>query len=595
MRALFEMGHDRGGIVPRVERAGRRRDDGHPELIEKICCVHSSHASPPRSCATPLSYLVALDLVCTLTRMHLASAGSEGDRLLIIGWDGADWEILDDLIKRGLLPNVARMVAEGARGDLASTLPSHSWAAWSSFLTGRNPGEHGVFDFIERHPSQPGKRVPASSASLKCGSFLESLSAAGREVRAGNIPLTFPPFPVNGRMISGVAIPPGAEFVYPDQWKQELRRRAPFPVNGMEWVHFKEDPFALVDEARRFVKQRTASFEQLLEGRWDIGICVYLAPDRLQHPFGAYLLPTHPLWVERAESKLAEAVRSVYALLDNELAHLARLAGPNATIVLMSDHGFRPINRVCDLDKVLLELGLMARARSADATGAIGRSPAVQAFLKTRVGRSFRSRIRKPSATRWSASTAYQSAMGGGVSVNLKGREPFGTVEPTEHERVKEEIRRSLLSFEDPDTGERPIAEVIAREDLYSGPYVDLAPDLLARPANLGSLGPAPAVTADTDWPSGAHRRNGIILAAGGRTVAGELGQRDIRDLPATALVFAGISDPAMEGRSIEEIAGSPVSKPVVADTESRQPVGDLSEAEQESIAKHLRDLGYIE
>ncbi|MDQ3771529.1 MAG: alkaline phosphatase family protein [Actinomycetota bacterium] len=527
--------------------------------------------------------------------MHAASAGPEGDRLLIIGWDGADWEILDDLIERGRLPNVARMVAEGARGDLASTLPSHSWAAWSSFLTGRNPGEHGVFDFVERHPSQPGKRIPASSASLKCGSFLESLSAAGKEVRAGNIPLTFPPFPVNGRMISGVAIPPGSEFVYPGHWRRELRGKAPFPINGMEWVRFKEDPFALVDEARRFVEQRTASFELLLEGRWDVGICVYLAPDRLQHPFGAYLLPTHPRWAELAESELAEAVRNVYTLLDHQVAHLAGLAGPNATIVLMSDHGFRPINRICDLDKVLLELGLMARARSADATGALSRSPAVRALLKTRVGRAAKSRIRKPSATQWSGSTAYQSAMGGGVSVNLKGREPSGTVEPADHERVKEDIRKALLSFEDPVTGGRPIAEVIGREDLYNGPYVDLAPDLLARSADLFSLGPAPAVTVDTDWPSGAHRRNGIILAAGGRTVAGELGQRDIRDLPATALGFAGISDPSMEGRSIEEIAGSPVDKPVVADAESRHSVDDLSEADQESIAKHLRDLGYIE
>lgn len=527
--------------------------------------------------------------------VHSASANSEGDRLLIIGWDGADWEILDDLIERGLLPNVARMVADGSRGDLASTLPSHSWAAWSSFLTGRNPGEHGVFDFVERHPSQPGKRIPASSSSLKCTTFLETLSAAGKEVRAGNIPLTFPSFPVNGRMISGVAIPPGAEFVYPDEWKQELRAVAPFPINGMEWMRFKEAPFGLVDEARRFVEQRTASYELMLEGRWDVGICVYLAPDRLQHPFGAFLLPTHPRFAELAESKLAKAVRSVYALLDQQIERLTALAGSNATIVLMSDHGFRPMNRICDLDKVLLKLGLMARARSADATGALRRSPAIQAFLRSRVGRAAKGRIRKPSATQWSASTAYQSAMSGGVSINLKGREPFGTVEPAAYERVKEEIRRALLSFQDPETGVRPIAEVIPREDLYSGPYVDQAPDLLARPAELWTLGPAATVTTGTNWPSGVHRRNGIILAAGGRTVAAELGQRDIRDLPATALSFAGISDPSMEGQPIEEIAGASMSEPVVADPDSRHQASDLTDAEQESIAQHLRDLGYIE
>jgi predicted AlkP superfamily phosphohydrolase/phosphomutase len=64
--------------------------------------------------------------------------------MLIIGWDGADWQILDDLIRRGCLPNLSAMLAEGARSNLESTIPSHSWAAWSTSLAGLNPGRHGV-------------------------------------------------------------------------------------------------------------------------------------------------------------------------------------------------------------------------------------------------------------------------------------------------------------------------------------------------------------------------------------------------------------------------------------------------------------------
>ena len=104
---------------------------------------------------------------------------ADSRRLLIIGWDGADWEIVNDLIDRGDLPNVSRMVEKGATGNLDSTIPSHSWAAWSTFLTGMNPGSHGVFDFVERDPRDPRRRIPVSSRSIKGMTFFERLSQAG--------------------------------------------------------------------------------------------------------------------------------------------------------------------------------------------------------------------------------------------------------------------------------------------------------------------------------------------------------------------------------------------------------------------------------
>src|SRR5512132_233132 len=106
-----------------------------------------------------------------------------GDRLLIIGWDGADWEILDDLIERGRLPILADMQVHGAHGALRSTIPSHSWAAWSTFLTGMNCGKHGIYDFVERRPGDLAKEVPVTSDSIRAATFPERLSQAGHEVR----------------------------------------------------------------------------------------------------------------------------------------------------------------------------------------------------------------------------------------------------------------------------------------------------------------------------------------------------------------------------------------------------------------------------
>src|SRR4029453_18569894 len=167
--------------------------------------------------------------------MRRVRVGSVNERLLIVGWDGAGWEILDQLVRDGTMPNLRAMLASGGRGILNSTIPTHSWAAWPTFLTGLHPSGHGVYDFIERDPAHPDSRVPATSRSVRAPTFLRQLSDAGYEVRAGNIPMTFPPEPLRGRMISGVVIPEESEFVYPPGWRSELDVQAPFPLNGLGW------------------------------------------------------------------------------------------------------------------------------------------------------------------------------------------------------------------------------------------------------------------------------------------------------------------------------------------------------------------------
>ena len=249
-------------------------------------------------------------------------------RVLVVGWDGADWEVVDDLLARGLLPNLGAAIDQGGRGTLLSTIPHHSWAAWSSFLTGSHPAGHGVWDFVERDPTDPDRRVPVSSTSIRRPTFLDQLSGAGLEVRAANIPVTYPAWEVKGRMIGGVAVPRGAAFVTPKDFAAELESRAPFPLNGLEWTRFREEPDTLVAEGRRLVERRTASFEVLLEGSWDVAVCVFVAPDRLQHPLGAYLLPSHPRHDEVEGADLAEALRGVYAAVDEALGRLRRAAGP---------------------------------------------------------------------------------------------------------------------------------------------------------------------------------------------------------------------------------------------------------------------------
>jgi predicted AlkP superfamily phosphohydrolase/phosphomutase len=518
------------------------------------------------------------------------------ERLLIVGWDGADWEIVDDLIARGSLPNVRHMVEEGARGTLLSTIPTHSWAAWPTFLTGLEPAGHGVFDFMERHQTKLGKRHPVLSNSIGAPTFLERLSDHGLEVRAGNIPVTFPPLAIRGRMISGGAIPPGAPFVHPEEWAQQLSRSAAFPLNGMEWTRFKKRPGELIAEARSFVERRTASFRELLEGSWDVGVCVYVVTDRLQHPFGDHLIPSHPDHGVRANTELGEAIRSVYTLLDQQLGRLRDLAGPKTTLVLVSDHGFEATTRAASANAILVQHGLAALTVAGGKSKSIARSPFLTSLGKSRFGQLLRRRIPTPSLLNWSKTVAYESVTGGGVSINLRGREPEGIVDPRDYDRVREQVRETLLSFADDELG-TPIADVRMREDVFTGSFAHLAPDLMAVTNPLWVLDHTDLAAARLDYPTADHRRPGVLLAAGGRTHRADLGIRKLPDLAATALAFCGVPVGRMDGVSIDQIAGAPAileggvrdDRPAV-----REDVA-LSDSEVESIAQHLRDLGYIE
>src|SRR5437870_10834202 len=126
------------------------------------------------------------------------------NRVLIVGWDGADWEILDPLLASGDLPNLAGLIARGQRGVSRSCLPSHSWAAWPTFLTGRDPAGHGVFDILEHRPGAA-RRLPVSYRSILAPTWPERLAVAGKRVLLLNVPLTFPPPELPG----GVAIAGG--------------------------------------------------------------------------------------------------------------------------------------------------------------------------------------------------------------------------------------------------------------------------------------------------------------------------------------------------------------------------------------------------
>src|SRR5216117_3736163 len=159
-------------------------------------------------------------------------------RVILIAWDGADWRILDPLLGQGALPNLQALLDRGQRDVLRSTIPTHSWTAWPSFLTGVDPDWHGVYDILEGRGG--GRQLPVTFHSIKERTFMDDLGRAGVPSLVVNVPLTFPPPAMDGKLIAGGVLPKWRAFTHPESLAEELRNAgAPWPINGMSWTTYR--------------------------------------------------------------------------------------------------------------------------------------------------------------------------------------------------------------------------------------------------------------------------------------------------------------------------------------------------------------------
>jgi predicted AlkP superfamily phosphohydrolase/phosphomutase len=499
------------------------------------------------------------------------------NRVLIVGWDGADWDILDPLLEAGELPALAALLERGRRGVSRSCLPSHSWAAWPTFLTGRDPGGHGVFDILEYRPGAA-RRLPVSANSILAPTWPERVSAAGKTTLLVNVPLTYPPPQIKGAVIAGGIVPPRTTY----SWPPDLGARLDWPINGGSWTTFRGRPVDLVAELERLTRKRAAGMRTLLdEEPWDVACLVFVSTDRAQHCLLEYVHPGHPAFAEASASPVAERVRDLYRLLDRELASILERTHDDDLVVLMSDHGHHPCTRAVSMNKVLEHLGFLRFGAGSTLVNLLswGRVRSVARVVYDRLGLHGRVAVPTPPID-WARTIAYTSVVstGEGVSVNLTGREPEGTVSRADYERVRDEVAQALLEFTD-DRGEHPVGAVLRKEEVLSGPYLDRAPDLLLQAAPLYSLSHARRMVEDADWLSGDHRPEGVYVMAGPGIEAGAGPEISLGDFAAQIAHEIGLPADPEWGRSGLEA----------------EPVGAYSDEEERLVEERLRGLGYLE
>lgn len=545
-------------------------------------------------------------------------------RVLVIGLDGATWSVLEPFMAAGKMPNLTRLRSAGSWGDLRSTIPPLSAPAWATFLTGKSPARHGVFHFVDW---RSGGLV--DGRSIDSPLLWDILAHGGRSTGVINVPMSYPPRPVNGLLITGLLTPPGtAVFTHPPELSREL---ADYQIDLDRFIADK--PFAeagtkrevkpdlqLVKEFDTMETIRGTTARRLMDTLdWDVFTVVFTGTDRMGH----YLWPYH-----RAEDldgsaeavALHEAIKEFYANLDSMIGELVEAAGPETAVLVISDHGMGPIytknthwnnwlyragfvrleqKSRRTLDGWLLRLGIPRDRlrRLAALLPGVTRTKTAKALKNAPTAEIDRS-----------ASTAYYERWFdpvGGIRVNATGEE---------RESIITTLMGEIATLTDPETGQPIVREILRREDCLDGPHLEMAPDIVVvmnpdygssdRVSNYSSIVTSRPRISDP----GGHQIEGIFVAAGAGLARSPSPLDDLRieDIAPTVLHLSGLAVPTdMDGRVLTPLfaVGGPHDRPVEAsDPPGRWPdeatarnADASAESDEEAVRERLRALGYFE
>ncbi|HIE39527.1 MAG TPA: hypothetical protein EYH30_07450 [Anaerolineales bacterium] len=541
-------------------------------------------------------------------------------RVLVVGIDGGTLDLIRPWAEQGYLPHLARLMDEGAWGPLESTIPPVTSPAWPTFATGKNPGKHGVFDFIR--PSG-GEFEMVNATSIRSRTLWQILSDAGRRVGVVNVPVTYPPTPVNGFMVSGMLSPHAGRITYPDGLLEPYRDElGPYRVApSVQYKKGNEETF--IADLLDLVERRGRYALRLMEDQpWDFLMVHFQATDVLQHAFWKFVDPTHPRHDPEAAARFIPKMRQVFQRVDGFIGQMLERLDGDMTVVVMSDHGFGPLHWVVNLNLFLLEAGLLRLKRDPltwlrSSLFRAGLTPASVWHLIERVGlqnyvwlisKSTRNKVVSKFLSfddvDWSRTVAYSIGHVGQVYINLKGREPHGIVEPgAEYEAARKRVAEVLGELRHPETGRPLVDRGIPGDQVAHGPYAHRGPDLhvvfdgyraIAFPLFATD---SRLVTRQIRGDSGCHRLHGLLIAWGAGVRPGQAveGAR-ILDLAPTILHLMGLPVPDdMDGKVLTSLLSS--DRPVVyehVDREAAAAEEGLSAEESAEVEDRLRALGYL-
>jgi len=503
-------------------------------------------------------------------------------RVIVVGIDGATWDLIIPLVKKGKMPTFKKLMKEGVWGLLESTEPPISSASWTTITTGVNPGKHGIFDFSRRKDGTYEIR-PLSSKDVRVPRVWDILGYYGKKVYIINVPMTYPPKKVNGALISGFPCPEDKnDFSYPPRFIEELRAKIDRDIHFQNRIspHQEREFF---EEMMKITDYLAETVNYILKNKeFDFLMSVFTAPDAVGHVFFKYLDENHPKFENKKE--FVDAYFSIYTKLDEILESILNRLKENDKLLIVSDHGFTSVYYGVALNKWLMEKGYLRLKRRPSTLFKrflfnLGITPENLFRIAKKLNlvkkaqeeayRESKSFIRKIvdfitigwDDIDWSKTKAYSQGNFGQIFINLKGREPQGCVTLEEYNDIVDKIISDLkeLRF----NGERVFDIIKRRDEVYKGDFVKYAPDIICLHSNskfvvsrFFEFGSRKIITIHPVW-SGTHDKFGIFLAwDGGKDInEGKNITAKVEDVTPTVLYMFGIPIPKyMDGRVLTEI-----------------------------------------
>lgn len=540
-------------------------------------------------------------------------------RTLLIGLDGATYTVLTPFIdgtapEGVVMPFLASLMERGFSGTLASTAHPLTPPAWTSVMTGRNPGHHGIYDFVRFEDMGDDFFFTLYDArDIRSETLWQIASRQGKSVVSLNFPMMAPPPKINGSLVPGFV---SWKHLRRNTWPGELYDRIKgipgFDPKELSWDFEREGQIGELmedDELHAWVENHlprdkqwfTIGLQLLQEDQPDLFALMLDGTDKIQHQAWHRLDPA--LWTgdgDAAAQAVRELVVQYFRNVDGYLRDLHE-AAPDAHMIIVSDHGFAGAWSVVRINAYLESLGHLVWRENDGSEAAKRRDLSNFANLD------------------WTQTLAFcATPSSNGIVIRQKSETFPQGVDPLDYHAFREQLIRDLLDLRDPETGKPVIAEVLKREEVFPGEAMEQAPDLTLVLADHGFVSVRnrmpPVVTRPI--PMGTHHPDGIFIMVGPGVRPAKGANLRIVDTTAIAAHSMGLPVPSdFEGTVptdlydpawLEQnpVVTGPGTKPVRDHHgEKAIPSGGQKDAtdtkaeddQREEVLAQLRLLGYIE
>lgn len=547
-------------------------------------------------------------------------------KALVIGLDGASWDIMDPLLANGELPNLARLLAGGVRATLRSTVPPLTAVAWPSCYMGKNPGRHGLFAFRSIDVSSYEAVGDWISAQPIVGqTMFDYLGALGLPVYSYLAPITYPVWPINGVMVAGYPTPDLSKvYSYP----AELAQQVP-PMLDSNVDLWESSPDEVLPVCFAAAERWADTVERLVaEDRYHFYMVVENLTDYLVHRFWKLRDPSFPTYDPVLAARFGDVIAECYRVIDAAIGRMMSHVPNNWVVAVVSDHGGgRGPTKWFHANSWLRQQELLQPCRASGAKAARGSLKLVRSMVRGRALKGLLLRLlpgigkkRLASLTATASAIDFQMTRAyavdiyqvvGGIAINLRGRQQFGMVEPgAEYERLRDRVLSGLLDLRDPSTGQFIVQGAWRREELYQGPFAERAPDvlyLLNPDYRCGRRQDQMVTEIDTTTlqnMSGSHRMEGVLAlhSPGVFCPQSVLENAQIIDFLPTLFHGMGLPVPAdVDGEVLapaflpDYLAAHPVRTGAPLGQGQLVAAGVYDQGEEEGIKSSLRGFGYVE